>query len=333
LARLNFRTLILLVTPPMMWAGNAVVGRWLVGSMPPVFMNLVRWGIVAVLLLPLAWRVCTCLHEVRARWPYLAAIGVLGVGTYNALQYLALQTSSPLNVTLIGASVPVWMMLVGWLGFGQPLQARQLMGSLLSISGVLLVMAQGRWSVLRHVSLVPGDVLMLLASLAWAVYSWMLAHPPAAMRGVSRPQWNWAEFLWIQVVFGLTWAAACTGVESLLAPQARVMLWPLSWQQCAGLLFIAVGPSIWAYRSWGLAVQAVGPTLAAFFSNLIPIFAALWSALFLGQRPQWFHPVALALIVAGIAVSSRKTSTSPSAKPVVQKRLRGLEPPLGPKGG
>lgn len=304
MAPLNFRTLTLLILPPMMWAGNAVVGRMLVGAMPPVAMNALRWALVAVLLAPLAWRVCASPERIWARWPHLALLGMLGVGSYNALQYLALQTSSPINVTLIGASIPVWMMLVGRVRFGHRLQPRQLLGAALSAAGVLLVLAQGQWAVLRQVRLVPGDLLMLLASLAWALYSWMLAEPPAHMRGTARPDWDWAEFLWVQVLFGLLWALGCSGVEAVWFARPGMAMWPQDLRTWVGLLFIAIGPSILAYRCWGLGVQAVGPTLAAFFVNLTPVFAALWSALFLGQWPRWYHPCALALITAGIAVSS-----------------------------
>lgn len=301
---LTLRSLSFLVLPPMMWAGNAVVGRMLVGSMPPVAMNALRWALVAVLLAPLAWRVCRSPQAVRARWRHLALLGALGVGTYNALQYLALQTSSPINVTLIGASIPVWMMVVGRIGFQQPLLARQLLGAGLSVLGVLLVMAQGRWQVLRELQLVPGDLLMLLASLAWALYSWLLARPPVSMVGPQRPDWDWAEFLWIQVLFGLGWAGLCSGLEAAWLTSADVPAWPQTAAAWGGLLFIAIGPSIIAYRCWGLGVQAVGPTLAGFFGNLTPVFAALWSALLLGQGPSWYHPCALLLISAGIVVSS-----------------------------
>ena len=80
--------------------------------------------------------------------------------------------------------------------------------------------------------------------------------------------------------------------------------WTFDARTALGLLFIAVGPSILAYRCWGLGVQAVGPTVAGFFSNLTPVFAALWSTLLLGQGPRWYHPLALILIAAGIVVSS-----------------------------
>jgi drug/metabolite transporter (DMT)-like permease len=50
----------------------------------------------------------------------------------------------------------------------------------------------------------------------------------------------------------------------------------------------------------------VGPSLAAFFANLIPLFAAIMSAALLGEAPQIFHGVAFLLIVAGILISSKK---------------------------
>lgn len=292
----------------MMWAGNAVVGRLMVGKMPPIAMNGLRWLLVGVLLMPLSMRLWGDLAAIRQRWVYLATIGVLGVGSYNALQYLALQTSTPINVTLIGSSVPVWMMLVGWLGYGQRLHARQLMGVLLSTLGVLLVIAKGRWSTLGHVQLVPGDMLMLLASLVWAFYSWMLAKPGASMVGKRRPDWDWAAFLQIQVFFGVIFAGVCSAVEAVLSGPGQPSAWPSDWASWGAMLFIILGPSIVAYRCWGLGVQAVGPTMASFFGNLTSIFAALWSALLLGEMPQWYHPIALALIMAGIAVSSQVRS-------------------------
>ena len=68
---------------------------------------------------------------------------------------------------------------------------------------------------------------------------------------------------------------------------------------------LSLAASLVAYRCWGIGVAEGGPALAAFFSNLTPLFAALLSALLLGQPPQPYHGVAFALIVAGIAASNR----------------------------
>jgi drug/metabolite transporter (DMT)-like permease len=72
------------------------------------------------------------------------------------------------------------------------------------------------------------------------------------------------------------------------------------------IIFVAIGPSLIAYRCWGLGVNGAGPTIAAFFANFIPLFTAILSAAMLGEPPQLFHGIAFAFIVIGIWVSSRQ---------------------------
>ena len=147
---LSVRTAVLLTLPPLLWAGNAVVGRLAVGSVPPLTLNFLRWTLAALLLLPLGWRVLREPRDILARWPHLMLLGLLGVGTYNAMQYLALVTSTPINVTLIAASLPVWMLAVGTVFYGEHPTRRQGLGAALSVAGVLLVIARGDPSALAR---------------------------------------------------------------------------------------------------------------------------------------------------------------------------------------
>lgn len=303
MSRLTPWNAFVLTLPPLMWAGNAVVGRLAVGMVPPVTLNLLRWTLAFLILLPLGWR---ALREPRAllrRAGYLNLIGLLGVGLYNALQYLALHTTTPLNVTLIASSMPVWMLLVGVLVYGERPQARQYLGAALSLAGVLLVIARGDLAALAQVSFVTGDLLVLIAIFSWAFYSWLLARPPAHMRGEARPDWNWAEFLLVQIAFGLLWSGLSTGLEWGIAHPE-----PIRWTPgvIAVLAYVAVGPSLVAFRCWGAGVAAVGPATASFFNNLTPVFAALLSAALLGEAPRLYHGLAFVFIVAGIVVSSRR---------------------------
>ena len=296
--RLTAGTAGLLVLPPLLWAGNAVVGRLMNGLVPPITLNLLRWALAFLLLLPLAGWVLRRGSPLWPHWRRFAVLGLLGVGCYNALQYLALKTSTPLNVTLVAASSPVWMLGIGALFFGQRVTGRQVAGALLSIAGVLLVLSRGDWDLLLQVRLVPGDLYVLAATAAWAFYSWLLVRPgaPQEIRG------DWAAFLMAQMVFGLGWSGLFAAGEWLVVPARIDWGWPL----LAALAYVAVGPAILAYRSWGLGVQRVGPNVAGFFANLTPLFAALMSAAFLGELPRVYHAAAFLLIVGGIVVSSRK---------------------------
>jgi drug/metabolite transporter (DMT)-like permease len=247
------------------------------------------------------------------QWRHFTFLALLSTSGYNALLYLALNTSTPINVTLVGASTPVWMLLIGRFFFGTPISARQVVGAVLSIGGVVLVLCRGQWETLLSLQPVAGDLYVLLASMGWAYYSWKLAHPTPESASLRV---DWAAFLLGQVVFGLGWSLLFAAAEWTLTDARLQWSWPLM----AALLFIAVGPAVLAYRAWGAGVAQAGPAVAGFFINLTPLFTAMLSLAFLGEAPRLFHAMAFVLIVSGhrfvvppIAQTRTKTGHTVSA--------------------
>jgi drug/metabolite transporter (DMT)-like permease len=296
--KLGLSTILLLSVPPLMWAGNAIVGRLVRAAVPPMTLNLLRWSIALALLVPLGCAAFRHGSGVLLHWRRYALLGLLGIGMYNSLQYLALQSSTPINVTLVASGMPVWMMLVGRLFFGVAVRRWQVAGALLSILGVLVVLCRGDVHQLLGLRLVAGDLYMILATIAWSFYSWMLLQP----RDVPALRGDWAAFLLTQVAYGVLWSGLFSGVEwSLGAP---AIAW--SGQVAAALLFVALGPAVLAYALWGAGVRRAGPSVGAFFVNLTPLFAALLSSTFLGEAPHGYHALAFGLIVGGIIVSARR---------------------------
>jgi drug/metabolite transporter (DMT)-like permease len=296
--KLSPSTILLLTVPPLLWAGNAIVGRLVREAVPPMTLNLLRWAIALLILLPLARAMFRSGSGALRNWRRYALLGLVGIGMYNSLQYLALQSSTPINVTLVASGMPVWMMLVGRLFFGAPVRRWQVAGAALSIVGVLVVLCRGDVHQLLTLRLVAGDLYMILATIAWSFYSWMLLQPKDApgLRG------DWAAFLATQVAYGLLWSGLFTGIEwSVGAP---AIAW--SGKLAAALLFVAAGPAVLAYALWGAGIRRAGPGIGAFFVNLTPLFAALLSSTFLGELPHAYHALAFALIVGGIVVSSRR---------------------------
>ncbi len=296
------RVLVYLILPTILWAGNAIVGRLAVGAISPILLNTLRWALAALILLPIGWRLLKSdapiwQNKIRFLW-----LGLLGVGSYNALLYLSLETSTPINVTLIGGSMPMWMLLIGALFYQQAIQWKQMLGAVISLLGVMLVLSRGDLSTLLNIQLVLGDLYILLATILWAFYSWMLSHPGKS----SEREWPWAEFLLAQVLFGVIWSGAFLSVEWAM----DAVVFHLTSETIALLIFVAIAPSLIAYRCWGLGVTAAGPAMASFFANLIPLFTALMSAALLGEPPKLFHGLAFVMIVAGIIISSRKKSVT-----------------------
>jgi len=298
--QLNLATVSYLLIATALWAGNAIAGRILVasGAVSPITLSLVRWGLAALLLLPLGWRVFAPSSAFWQNKKRFVLLGLFGVGSYNVLLYLALETSTAINVTLIGASMPIWMLLIGAVFYQTKPGLLQLVGAVVSLLGVAIVLTRGDLSTLLSMQMVLGDLLIMFATITWAIYSWMLSRPgPSTER-----QWPWAQFLMAQVLVGLLWTGFFDTFE-IAAGQAYLdlNLWTASL-----ILFVAIGSSLIAYRCWGLGVNGAGPTVAAFFANFIPLFTAIFSAAMLGEPPQLFHGLAFAFIVSGIVISSRK---------------------------
>jgi drug/metabolite transporter (DMT)-like permease len=295
---LALSTVFYLSLATLLWAGNAIAGRALVGSISPITLSAVRWGLAALILLPLGWRVIkpsSALWQNKGRF---LVLGFLGVGTYNVLLYLALQTSTAINVTLIGASMPIWMLFIGAVFYQVKPTLLQLLGAIVSLAGVAIVLSRGEPTSLLSLQVVMGDLFIMLATILWACYSWMISRPGKS----TERQWPWAEFLLAQVLIGFMWTMLFEGAE-IATGHAFI---ELNYWTGVLILFVAIGPSLIAYRCWGLGVNGAGPTVAAFFANLIPLFTALLSAAILGDPPQLFHGIAFALIAIGILVSSTR---------------------------
>ena len=296
MTKLSLATVAYLLIATSLWAGNAIAGRLLVGSISPITLSAVRWGLAALLLLPLGWRVFKPSSALWQNKKRFVLLGLFGVGSYNVLLYLALQTSTAINVTLIGASMPIWMLIIGAAFYQVKPKFLQLVGAAISIVGVGVVLTRGDLTSLLSMEVVIGDLLIMLATILWAFYSWMISRPGTS----TERQWPWADFLMAQVMVGLLWTGFFDGFE-IASGYAFLNLnaWTASL-----ILFVAIGPSLIAYRCGGLGVSRAGPTVAAFFANFIPLFTALLSAAMLGEPPALFHGLAFGLIVAGIIISS-----------------------------
>lgn len=172
--RLTPSTALLLTVPPLMWAGNAVIGRLVRDDIAPITLNFLRWMLALLILLPLAAWVLRRSSGLWTHWRRFAVLGLFGVGMYNTLQYMALQTSTALNVTLMASSLPLWMLVFGTLFFDNRATRWQLLGAAFSMAGVATVLARGNWAELLALRLMVGDLFMLAATACWAGYSWLL---------------------------------------------------------------------------------------------------------------------------------------------------------------
>lgn len=283
---------VLLTLTTLFWAGNMVIGRGLRDAVPPFTLAFWRWAICLALTLPFA------LPHLKAQWPLLRAawrpvliLGLLGVGGFNTFAYLALQHTSATNVLLLNSFIPVATLALAWGLLGKRLSGTGSLGVLVSLCGVITIVARGDSATLATLSLNVGDLWMLTAVLVWALYTIGLQWRPA---GVD-PMLLLAAF----TVVGL---AALTPAFLWEMAQGRSV--QVSPGALAGIAYVGALPGFLGYVFYNRAVAEVGPGKASLFIHLMPVFGTLLSAIFLGERPQPYHALGIALILSGIFLTS-----------------------------
>ena len=274
-----------------------MLARALVGEFPPLALSFWRWTLAFVVIAPFAaksiWQ-----HRavIRTHWPLLAWTSLLGVGCYNSLQYLALQTSTAVNATLIGASGPIITLLVGAAFFSSPVVRRQWIGAGVSLLGVLWVITHGEPENMLKLHVATGDLIMLAAALAWSIYTWLLR--------TQRPPLPLTAFLTVQIALGALMILPFYVLEWIITRQAPAPT-PTNF---AALVYVVLFPSLAAYYCWDRGVARVGALLPMYFVNLTPVFAACLSWALLDDPIGIYHLVGGALILAGIYMAAEKSA-------------------------
>jgi drug/metabolite transporter (DMT)-like permease len=77
------------------------------------------------------------------------------------------------------------------------------------------------------------------------------------------------------------------------------------------IAYSAIGSLLLAYAGWSYVVKRLGAVRAGVTMHLMPAFGVILSAIFLAEYPRWFHFAGIALILAGILLSSLRQFPAP----------------------
>lgn len=294
---------LLLTLTSFFWACNWILGRGLHSQIPPLAMTFYRWLFAIAFMVPFA------LPHVRRQWPLirrhwrrLLLLGVLGVGSHNALAYLGLNYTTATNGVILNSFIPVMIIGLSWLFLRQRLANVQTAGVFVSLVGVLTILSHGSPAQLATFRLNLGDILVILSMLLWSVYTICLRWRPLQLHTLS--------FLFVISCVGTLAVLPLYIGETLLGRQAE---W--TWQAVAAVASVGLFSSFLAYIFWNHGVEQVGASVAGLFMHLMPVFGAILAWVFLGEHLQLFQIAGIVLILGGIYVTSRAAPPPVPAAP------------------
>ncbi len=286
---------LLLTLTSLFWSLNWVIGRAVVGKVPPVALAYWRWVLAVLFMLPFA------IPQIRRAWPQIwrhrgviALLALVGTGFHNLFSYLGLNYTTATNGVMLNSAIPVMIIVLGVVFFGQRVTRLQLAGVVISLFGVLAILSKGHPETLAAFRFNAGDLIVLGSMLLWALYTLMLKWRPEGIPPIA--------FL---CVCGIVGVAAMTPVYVWDVATGAAISW--SWPVVGALLYVGLFPSFIGYIFWNKGVEQVGPNVAGLFVHLMPVFGSVLSWLFLDERLYWFHFAGMALILAGIFLTTRSS--------------------------
>jgi drug/metabolite transporter (DMT)-like permease len=301
---------LLLTLTAFFWSLNWVIGKALVpqagsaGTVSPLSLTFIRWAVAVAAMMPFAWPVIRDHWPVvRRSWKTILWLGFWGTGLHNAFAYVGLQYTTATNGVILNSAIPILIIITGWAVYRDTITRVQTLGVAVSVAGVLAILTRGDPEALARLTLNRGDLILLVGMFFWAAYTVFLRMKPAELPGLA-----------------LLACCGCVGVV-LLAPLCAFELLFLDGHvrftpgSVAAMVYVGVFPSFVGYVFWNRAVADVGSNVAGIFVHLMPAFGSLLAWIFLGERIQAFHLAGIALILTGIALTTRGSRGVPAPGP------------------
>ncbi len=291
--------LVLLATL-LLWSGNWIVARAVRDEISPGIATAGRLLIVLLVLAPFVFfNLLKKIQNLKRRdWHILFALGFFGGGLHLALQWLGLHYTTATSGMMYLSTSPIFVLLMARPLLGEPIGARQWLGVGISFLGVFSIASQGR---IDSLTFNIGDLMALASMAMWAGYTVFLR--------LRRDALETPEFLAVICLFGLCFVSPWVAFEFFEGIKTN-----LSRAGAFAILYSAIGSLLLAYAGWSYVVTRIGAARAGVTMHLMPGFGVLLAMLFLDEVPRWYHGAGIALILAGVGLSSSRASSAASSR-------------------
>ncbi|MCT4626381.1 DMT family transporter [Halodesulfovibrio sp.] len=290
------------------FSGNIVAARAMGDVMPPSMLNLYRWTLATLIVLPFVakpmWRER---HLLKKHFVTLCALALLGLTLFDLFLFIAGQTTSALNIALISTLSPLLTAVVARVFIGEKSTLATYVGCVISMIGVAYLVTHGNLSQLANIQFGRGDLFVICTCVMSAIYN---STVKVVSEKISQLALLGSMFiLGVAFLFPIFLWDVYTGVEMV---EVTSNMWMI-------LTYLAIGASILCYFFWNLAVEIIGATRTTQFYYVIPLASGFLAYIFLGEPVSETQLYGGAVIFAGILLSMMSGSPKKQTPQEVQE--------------
>jgi drug/metabolite transporter (DMT)-like permease len=282
------------------WASTFVSIKIVLLEVPPNTLALLRFLIASVALA--LYLLCTRQPVIKkGDWPMVILCGMTGVTIYNFLQNQGLKYAGSVDAAILTTMAPVFMALLGVLFLKEKIEKLQIAGIILAVAGSILVATNGSLAELTlNSTRLYGDILILLTTIAWAVYSIIIKvllekYPATTVM-------SWTTFAGTILLLPLS---------LLERPFNLGAVQPSTWLH---IFYLGLFASALGYLIWNHALTRITAVVAGVYLYLIPVITAIFAFLFIKEIPGTYSIAGGCLILLGTYLTSRHEMSAESTE-------------------
>ena len=278
---------ILLILTTMGWGTNTIVAKVSVNQVSPMMIVFLRWFLLSIILLYLQKdNLKAVMPTIKSRILWFLLMGGVGICSFNSLFYIAAYYTTAINLGVIQSSQPALVIILSYFLFKSKINFTQFTGLLFTFLGVLFVVSGGQLDLILNLSMNFGDLIMISACIFYAGYT-------VGMQ--NRPKINELTLFTFISFFACLASIPMLIIEISLGKFLMPSLfgWLL-------VFYVTLVPSFISQIFYMRGIDLLGANKAGLYTNLVPVFAAIFAITFIGEKIHFYHLLALISVFFGI---------------------------------
>ncbi len=291
----NLAYLILILTT-IFWSGNFIVGKAAsIFQIPPFSLNFYRWLFAGLILLPFTYKeIISERKYILNNLGFFIILGITSITIFNSIVYYSLYYTQVISGILMISTIPVWIIFISSILKIEKTNIFQIIGVILSLIGVIFIITKIDLNLIKNLNFNKGDLSMVVAMFAWAIYSALLKSKKYKISQFS--------LLEIIIICGLTFLIPIYIIEMNLGN--KIVLGKPFYMI---LSYVVIFPGLAAFFFWIKGISIIGANRAGIFLHLMPIIGAIMAMIIFDEKFMVYHMFGAIFIIAGITLSNKKT--------------------------
>jgi drug/metabolite transporter (DMT)-like permease len=289
----NAKIYFLMVLCTIFWAGAFVAGKLSSPFIPPFTLTFLRFSIATVVLYIIMKYKKQQIYKLKKKdFPIFLFTGLIGMFGYHVLFFIALNHTTAINASIIGASNPIITAILSIVFLKDIITYKRVLGIILSFTGVFLTLTDANLTMIKSFSFNTGDLFMLLAVALWASYA---VFSKWVMPRYSPMILTFYSFLFCTVLI----------IPFVIYEAPWKLIGVIPYYSYVAVVYMSVFPSVIGYLVQQMSIKQIGPSKTSIFINLVPVFSIILSVLILKEA---LHPIKFLttiLIITGVYICQK----------------------------